>query len=114
MSNSCCCKNASWNNFNKEFPITTHLQGTLLSPVGEPLPNAVITSEMTDADGSYVGVRVSVRTDENGKYNFKLVGGYHNIYVAKTEDDTEKLIGKVHVTGNDYDTVYTLEALLNK
>lgn len=96
------------------LPLTTHLQGMLYSNAGEPMPNAIITSEATDRDDSYEGHRTTVKTDQYGRYNFKLRLGWYKVYIAENEDSSERLIGKVHVCRHDYDSVYSIEQLLNK
>ena len=94
--------------------ITTHLRGILTNSVNEPYNNAEIIIEMTDADDSFTGLTTSVFTDRTGKYDFKLQGGYYNIYVVPTPDDIRVKIGKVHVATSDFNTLYTLEELINK
>ena len=113
----CCRKNESLEptcDYYHPATLTTHLQGKLYGPTGEILPNAVITVEITDRNDSYVGLRTSTKTNEYGIYNFKVTGGYSNIYVAKDEDSSEYLLGKVHVAPSDFDKVYTIEGLLHK
>lgn len=113
----CCRKNESLEqtcDYYQPGPLTTHLQGKLYGPTGEVLPNAVITVEITDKDGSSVGLRTSTITNEHGIYNFKVTGGYSNIYVAKNVDSSEYLLGRVHVAPTDYDKVYTIEGLIHK
>lgn len=94
--------------------ITTQLIGTLRKTNGEPYANAEIIIEMTDADNSFTGTRSSAYCDEYGEYNFKVLGGYHNIYILDNPDAVETKIGRVHVAPADYDKVYTLEDLLEK
>lgn len=94
--------------------ITTHLRGTLTNNVNQPLKNAEILIEMTDADDSFAGLSASVFTDKNGNYDFKIQGGYYNIYLIPTEDDIRVKLGKIHVTEKDFNTLYTLEELLDK
>lgn len=94
--------------------ITTHLIGTLLKTNAEPYANAEIIIEMTDADDSFVGTRSSAYCDKYGEYNFKILGGYHNLYILDNPEGVETKIGKVHVSPKDYDKVYTIEELLSK
>lgn len=94
--------------------ITTSLVGTLLKTNAEPYSNAEVIIEMTDADNSFIGMRSSAYCDEKGKYSFKIMGGYYNLYILENPDAVETKIGKVHVSPSDYDRVYTIEELLNK
>lgn len=94
--------------------ITTHLRGTLTNNVNQPLKNAEIQLEMTDADDSFNGLTSSAFTDEKGKYDFKIQGGYYNVYLIPTEFDVRVKLGKIHVTDKDFNTLYTLEELLDK
>lgn len=94
--------------------ITTHLAGILTDNVNEPYNRAEIQLEMTDADDSFTGLTTSVFTDKNGNYSFKLQGGYYNVYVVPNEDAIRVKLGKVHVTNKDFNTLYTLEELLDK
>lgn len=94
--------------------ITTHLEGTLFNAVGEPYKDAIIIAEMTDQDDSWTGIRSKAYCNEYGEYKFKLVGGYHNLYVLENEDAVEVKLGKVHVAPSDYDKTYTIKELMYK
>lgn len=92
--------------------VTTTVEGILYSPMGDKLLNAAIITEITDKKGESVGLRSTTYTDEYGRYKFKLIGGYHNLYILPTPDGVEKYIGTVHVTGKDFDKIYTIKDLL--
>lgn len=95
-------------------PHYTTLSGYLFSPMGDIMPNTEIIAESTDSTGTNSGVRCSHTTNDIGKYNFNLTGGYHKLYVNQVKDDNgiEKYLGLVHITKKDIGVTHTIEDLL--
>ena len=93
---------------------TTHVSGVLLDNMGNPMKEAQITVEKTDKDMSYTGLRTTIKTSIEGRYNFRLIEGFYKIFITPADKQTEIELGIAHVASRDYDTQYTIEELLDK
>lgn len=91
--------------------MTITVQGTLLSPLSEPVKGQAFRITSLSNTGSLLGVPAYVSTNETGSYNFNLVEGEYRIEHLNAKEGVFHHSGSVKVE-SDSTGSYSLEELL--